>query len=1070
MRLVIDAQALQSATLTLPAGAWCVALLRELLPRLGVEHEVSLLLHRGLGAASEPQMLTLAGGHARLAWFDAPVPSAARDADATWRRQAARLARESRLQALAPDAVLLLNAAEGYDDDGVVSIRQLFDVPTLALLPAGLPQSTRAEFRSWRREVLVELRRADAVYTVPGCVIEADDEFAAHELPAAVAQAAETLGQALLRHAAAPRAPAAAPARPRLAYVSPLPPAASGIADYSAELLPALAEFYEIDLVPTGPAPEPSHAVQHAVRDPAWLLEHADRYDRVLYHVGNSPFHGEMVGLLRLVPGVVVLHDFYLGHLYGYAQHSGLVPMALWRALLRSHGYAALREYRAQGEAAVLARYPANLEVFGQAQGVIVHSAHARALAERWYGPALPCALDVVPLAHQSPARLDARAAARRRLGLAEDALLVCSFGYAGAAKLSRELVEAWLGSGVRRGVLALVGGHQFDGPYSQALEARVRAAASVRMTGFATPQVYRDYLAAADIAVQLRTGSRGETSRAVLDAMAHGAALIVNAHGSAAELPPDTVLRLDEDCAIAQIGAAIRRLADDPAQRAELARRARDHVLAEHAPQRVAGLYRDAIEAAYRSACGSAAGRARAVRAALARQPRPGVAPSRAELARYAALLLRNHPQPQARQIPVDFVVAAPQVDGPLRGLSLRAHPPREPRSGAEERARRMLEVARDAQIAIDTLHLSVALDGAAGGDETDWRLDLPGVVHASWPRRLREGLPVAQAAQRADIALRLAERLQAQSYDFVLLEDVYAWPLLRQALAGIDEAQARPAIVHSAAHLERASLPPAVPPAVAEEVAGHERELLQQADLVLCTDADARSRLVAAGASADRVAVIGSGGGLPEVDETRLPLIRRDHLPDGPYALMLSGDDAGARAGFLAFLGPSLAFMPPDATLVVAGALADALRAEPEFLRWRGVNEARMRLLGEVDVLMQAALLRYAHVIVLPRLPDVQDSGVAEKSLEALATDAWVLATRSAMHRLDAWTDSERVVIEDDWAGFRRRLVELLGRARPPRPRDLPGPQHWRWEMTELPFRLRQAVARRQRRAAGG
>ena len=41
--------------------------------------------------------------------------------------------------------------------------------------------------------------------------------------------------------------------RPRLAFVSPLPPQPTGIADYSAELVPALARHYDITLVSEEP-------------------------------------------------------------------------------------------------------------------------------------------------------------------------------------------------------------------------------------------------------------------------------------------------------------------------------------------------------------------------------------------------------------------------------------------------------------------------------------------------------------------------------------------------------------------------------------------------------------------------------------------------------------------------------------------------------------------------------------------------------------------------------------------------------------------------------------------------
>jgi hypothetical protein len=83
----------------------------------------------------------------------------------------------------------------------------------------------------------------------------------------------------------------------RVAYYSPLPPERSGIADYSALLVPALADLVEIAVVRRGRT-RPVAA------------------DVALYHVGNDPeAHGWIVDALRRRPGVVVLHDFVLHHL-----------------------------------------------------------------------------------------------------------------------------------------------------------------------------------------------------------------------------------------------------------------------------------------------------------------------------------------------------------------------------------------------------------------------------------------------------------------------------------------------------------------------------------------------------------------------------------------------------------------------------------------------------------------------------------------------------------------------------------------------------------------------------------
>src|SRR5690606_8314326 len=42
--------------------------------------------------------------------------------------------------------------------------------------------------------------------------------------------------------------------RPKLAYLSPIPPERSGIADYSAGLLPELARHYDIEIISDQPA------------------------------------------------------------------------------------------------------------------------------------------------------------------------------------------------------------------------------------------------------------------------------------------------------------------------------------------------------------------------------------------------------------------------------------------------------------------------------------------------------------------------------------------------------------------------------------------------------------------------------------------------------------------------------------------------------------------------------------------------------------------------------------------------------------------------------------------------
>lgn len=391
--------------------------------------------------------------------------------------------------------------------------------------------------------------------------------------------------------------------RPRLAFVSPLPPERSGIADYSAELLPELARYYDIDVIT--PQPEvtsPWIRANCQVRAVDWFRANAARYDRVMYHFGNSPFHSHMFGLLEEIPGVVVLHDFFIGGVQWHDEAHGIRPHAWTRELQHAHGYAAFEaRFRAPNMEDVVWNYPCNLSVIQRAFGVVVHSEASRELARNWYGSSLAKDWVVVPLLRSQRAT-DDRDGARLALGIPEDAFLVCSFGLLGPTKNNHRLLAAWLASPLSRDPrcrLVFVG-ENHGGGYGDELLSAIRASGSdgrVSITGWVSESVYRQYVGAADLAVQLRTLTRGETSAAVLDCMANGLPTIINAHGSMAEFPRDAVWMLQDDFTDAQLVDALVRLHDDVARREALGARARQHVRERHAPAACALRYRDAIE-----------------------------------------------------------------------------------------------------------------------------------------------------------------------------------------------------------------------------------------------------------------------------------------------------------------------------------------------------------------------------------------------------------------------------------------------------------------------------------------
>ena len=373
--------------------------------------------------------------------------------------------------------------------------------------------------------------------------------------------------------------PVKRPSRPlRLAFVSPLPPERTGIADYSAELLPALARHYEIVLIVDQKKVDMAAiGMEFSVHDPAWLRANSVAIDRVLYQMGNSPFHDYIRRLMVDVPGTVVLHDFFLGGLFSWLEQTDIASRDWILALYHSHGYMAVRERCRDAERAKM-RYPVNLGIVGVAQGVIVHSEHARLLASEWLGRGSAATWKVIPLLRQLAAQYP-RVAARQALGLPQDAFILCSFGRLDPVKLNHRLIEAFLASSLARDAkcfLLFVGENHVGDYGAKLLEIirRNRLFDRIRITGWADSTQFRQYLAAADLAIQLRTSSHGETSGAVLDCLAAGLPVIVNAHGSVAELPADAVWMLDDEFSNADLITALETLRQNADKRDALGRK----------------------------------------------------------------------------------------------------------------------------------------------------------------------------------------------------------------------------------------------------------------------------------------------------------------------------------------------------------------------------------------------------------------------------------------------------------------------------------------------------------------
>jgi glycosyltransferase involved in cell wall biosynthesis len=320
--------------------------------------------------------------------------------------------------------------------------------------------------------------------------------------------------------------------------------------------------------------------------------------------MGNNPGHGFVLRALRHQPGVTTLHDPGLLHLHEVMGEGRPAILAGMRdappRLADSYGRH-LRDHGLSTRANHLLFDMAG-EVLARSRAVVVHSRFARARLRALHGAAATAHVEVIP--HLlPPLPPPGRAEARARLGVPADAFLVCTAGFATAAKRFDWLIEAldlacargapaapllWIHAGAERAE---------EYPLSARIAGQPALAGRARVTGYLEEAALADHIAAADLLVNLRFPSTGESSGSLARAFAAGTACAVSDTAGYAELPRDAVLHIPLAGAVPALAEALAALAADPARARAIGEAGRRHAEAEMALPVVAARYRAVIE-----------------------------------------------------------------------------------------------------------------------------------------------------------------------------------------------------------------------------------------------------------------------------------------------------------------------------------------------------------------------------------------------------------------------------------------------------------------------------------------
>jgi glycosyltransferase involved in cell wall biosynthesis len=387
----------------------------------------------------------------------------------------------------------------------------------------------------------------------------------------------------------------------RIAWFSPMPPMASGIADYSFELLPHLAEAADVEVVCSRAGRRTVRAPSGIpVRSPDEVERRGGDHDAVFYHLGNNPFHEYVYRAALRRPGVAVMHELVLHHLVDHLLFGeGRFDFEAYaRVVADEYGPegARLARLKSIGASTELEMFlfPLSGHVLRASQAAVVHGAASRERVLE-ITPGLPVA--VIPHhAGREPPEVEGvtRREARARLGLPMDAFLVGQFGFITRPKQPAAVLDGFARLLERRpdARLLVVGENQLGVGVDELLRMR-GLTDKVRVTGYVDLPRFWLFMKAVDAVVNLRYPSAGEASGTFTRALADGRVAIVSNLGSFAEYPDDVCLKVDVDGDQAeQTGAHLIRVAEDPAFAEDVEQRARAYARDALDPARCALAY----------------------------------------------------------------------------------------------------------------------------------------------------------------------------------------------------------------------------------------------------------------------------------------------------------------------------------------------------------------------------------------------------------------------------------------------------------------------------------------------
>jgi len=353
-------------------------------------------------------------------------------------------------------------------------------------------------------------------------------------------------------------------------FHSPLPPARTGVADYAASLLRGLQSLGDV-------------------------RPNARAADVHLYHIGNNQLHRAIYERAIARPGVVVLHDAVLQHLFlGWFDETAYVSEFVYNygEWNRDRARQLWRDRAASGTDDRYFRFPMLKRIADRSLAIIVHNPGAAALVRNHRPEAN---VHIIPHLFDPPQDIDPASVLefRRAAGIPFDSYLLGVFGFLRESKRVFQVLDVSAQLRAANPKIALLVAGEFVSSDLERACLPLLSDPGVYRVPYMSEQDFWTAAMAIDACINLRVPAAGETSGIAIRMMGIGKPVLLTDAVENGNFPPGSFLPVPLGVAErAVLFDYICILATDRVLSGEIGRLASTHIRLEHSVAEVSERY----------------------------------------------------------------------------------------------------------------------------------------------------------------------------------------------------------------------------------------------------------------------------------------------------------------------------------------------------------------------------------------------------------------------------------------------------------------------------------------------